>query len=713
MKASTMRAFCTFAVVICFGRASRAIEWEQISPYPTTAKLTCVAHGGNVDVAAGRNGIVYSEDAGTNWVRVAGRDGLAVTDLKYGNGVFVATTVNEGILRSTDGKKWTSENAGAPYFSCLVFGNGLFVAGGGDVATSTDGVNWKLFPKVSPMGLTLGAYGNGRFVFKEAFPDPDGKQYAVVSTDGTHWSRVEGIGVQRTVCMPPTFPPSPIPNCGTAHWRGLVFAKGFFYAHVTWFGPNVNESWYFKCPDGVNWTPSGSRPISWWYPDDGTFSTPTDLTFLNDRFFVLGYNNGTANGYAAYIFSSPDLVNWTTNFVDTPDRPLPALGMTTNGSSYLVVGGSGMIARGSLDSLKREDNPGKYLGIVTAAVHGETIVAGGRLPHGIQQDYTFPLFVVSTNGGKGFFSPTSASASLRSISTIRYMAGRFIAVGNGQILSSMDGVEWSFPYYGPSLDLYDIAHDGQTWAAVGGSGTILVSTNEVDFGVASSGTTLPLYGITHGNGMWVACGSGPIVRSSNGIDWMVSNAGARLWSIAFGNGRFVAVGDAGKVFVSTNAIDWTEQQVGTGQFARVAFAHGMFAAVVDLSPVTYYSTDGVNWIRRVAYRANLRDIAACDDVFWISGANVENLNTQFQYSIGPFIFREREDTPVMVSAGTPADDWFTLRLNSTSYANYRIYSADDIVGPWEIRETLTNVIGDISWRETNSAATRFYKIRQE
>jgi len=115
---------------------------------------------------AGDMGLLMSSNDGSAWTLVGGaqsNDACA-----YGLGHFVTN-----VRYSTDGTTWTNTTTA---FSArqMVFGHGLFVSvadnGGGDVAYSSDGMNWKSLPITyvgtsgGDLGYTAVAYGNGRFL---------------------------------------------------------------------------------------------------------------------------------------------------------------------------------------------------------------------------------------------------------------------------------------------------------------------------------------------------------------------------------------------------------------------------------------------------------------------------------------------------------------------------------------------------------------------
>jgi len=115
-----------------------------------------------------------------------------------------------------------------------------------------------------------------------------------------------------------------------------------------------------------------------------------------------------------------------------------------------------------------------------------------------------------------------------------------------------------------------------------------------------------LHGVAHGQGLYVACGDvGTIITSPDATNWSVFSAEipAELEDVAYGNGRFVCVGDLGGVGVvvaSTNGETWVTQQLPEARTLRgVAFGDGRFLAIgadaVTAYPRAYVSTNGLEW----------------------------------------------------------------------------------------------------------------------
>jgi hypothetical protein len=119
--------------------------------------------------------------------------------------------------------------------------------------------------------------------------------------------------------------------------------------------------------------------------------------------------------------------------------------------------------------------------------------------------------------------------------------------------------------------------------------------------------------ITHANGAFVTVGArgdeGTIFGSNDGANWTnqvnpFGPATLALYSVAYGNSTFVAVGWSGAVHTSTNGAVWVKQQpeVGGATLRDVIFANGLFVAVGAFGfyegEDVFTSPDGVTWTRR-------------------------------------------------------------------------------------------------------------------
>jgi hypothetical protein len=147
--------------------------------------------------------------------------------------------------------------------------------------------------------------------------------------------------------------------------------------------------------------------------------------------------------------------------------------------------------------------------------------------------------------------------------------------------------------------------------AVGENGTIMTSEDSLDWRIQESGTSATLRGIAYGNRVFVAVGGdengGLILISTNGLNWSVGLSPTyRFNGIKYADGKFVAVGNAGSVAVSTNATDFLVTQIGTQDLNAVAFGelynNAFFShwVCVGKESAFYTSPDAFTWTQRFA-----------------------------------------------------------------------------------------------------------------
>jgi hypothetical protein len=121
------------------------------------------------------------------------------------------------------------------------------------------------------------------------------------------------------------------------------------------------------------------------------------------------------------------------------------------------------------------------------------------------------------------------------------------------------------------------------WVLVGDSGTLMTSNdrngnNFVSVQTSSFGSTNINAVATDGKGKWVAVGqSGKIASSDDGITWTQRTSGfstSHVNWVAYGGGTWVAVGGSGKVSTSTDGDTWT---ANTGSNFSSSYAVGHVA----------------------------------------------------------------------------------------------------------------------------------------
>jgi len=97
-----------------------------------------------------------------------------------------------------------------------------------------------------------------------------------------------------------------------------------------------------------------------------------------------------------------------------------------------------------------------------------------------------------------------------------------------------------------------------------------------------------------------------------------SNTSNHLYAVTFGNGRFVAVGDQGRVVVSADGITWTERKVPEiNYFTSITWGQGLFVAWGDPRFIVT-SQDAVEWTR-LYFPDYVESLAASQELFVAAG----------------------------------------------------------------------------------------------
>ncbi len=339
---------------------------------------------------------------------------------------------------------------------------------------------------------------------------------------------------------------------------------------VTWTAAPKTEYWVFAAP-GQNVTPENWLNI-------GGFSFPKatsplvihNLTNGKPYSFTINarIDGGPGGPGSPSITATPRLAggNWTL---------LPALGNTTL---------NGVAAQSDANGNTR----------FVAVGNAGTI-------------YTSNYFNAHTPLSWTAVTPTLPTPT-PDFSTVVY-GGVFLAAGsNGTVLRSTDAQTWTLQTTGTTRNILAITTNGAGgYVAVGQGGLILTSLDGINWNTQTSGTTQNLYAATYGDGLWIVVGQGGLLlTSTNGVTWTPAPALTHrdLNGIAYGlitdattgstSGAFIAVGAAGTQLISTDqGASWRLGNIGNNNLKAILFGRQFIAAGNNGS--LYTSTDGTQW----------------------------------------------------------------------------------------------------------------------
>ncbi len=198
-------------------------------------------------------------------------------------------------------------------------------------------------------------------------------------------------------------------------------------------------------------------------------------------------------------------------------------------------------------------------------------------------------------------SPLPTAASLEGVTSD---GQRLVGVGTrGGAVKSLDGgLTWSemppIVWGDTRQDMYGVATDGSRFVAVGSYAA--VTTDLETWEVHRFNPHSFNLDVAYGGGKFVAVGRRDSVNvSPDGVTWEAATLpeGTSLEAIAFGDGVFVGVGTSARIVRSTDAVSWTithPDVEGAGRLRSVSYANGQFIAGGDQG-LFYTSPDGITW----------------------------------------------------------------------------------------------------------------------
>lgn len=471
-----------------------------------------------------------------------------VNSATYGNGNIIAVGDGGYIAVSADGNNWTAQTSNTTNkLNDVVFGNGLYVAVGaaGTVVESTDGTTWNsVVSNVSDdiEGIT---YGNGTFV---AVGD---NGLTLKSADGSSWSATYVNESVETFLETGSVQTFTAPATGTYTFRTWgaqgnktdvsgVGGRGAYAEGKYKLTEGQTAYVYVGGQDGYNGGGIGGQAGNSGANGGGATDIRVGSTSLSYRVIVAGGGgggggsaNGTSNSNTTALLGSSG------GYSAVAGNEVAVAEYGKGGKPGTSTAGGAGGAGGKYESIK-----GKSLG--TMKVGGGGGGGGGYYGGG--------------GGGSGYMD-MGASVS-------NGLTGTTGSLGTGGAGAKVN---------------YSTAngHDAFTGGGGGGGSSYI---GKVSSGIIIDGAskmTLVDGSVTCGN-----TGDGAAT---------ISLAGAKLNSVEYINGKFIAVGYAGNIYDSTDGITWNHQDTVTvntlncvKNIENTVFAVGDNGTILN-------STDGISW----------------------------------------------------------------------------------------------------------------------
>lgn len=183
--------------------------------------------------------------------------------------------------------------------------------------------------------------------------------------------------------------------------------------------------------------------------------------------------------------------------------------------------------------------------------------------------------------------------------------------------ASLSGV-WHSPQSSRAATWSTAAGNGVTVRVGGFSSDVLLSKNGSPWECHNSGTLSSLYAVAFGRGRFVAVGNeGAVAASTDGATWKVVKTASddRLRSVIYAKGLFVAVGYNGTIITSPDGISWSKRRSDTaGRLHAVTFGNDRFVAITRTGEIVA-SADAKRWKRMAILSGTFANFACENGTF--------------------------------------------------------------------------------------------------
>jgi hypothetical protein len=530
-------------------------RWSQ-GESPTTNDLARVTFGAGLFVAVGEKGTILTSEDGLSWaVRNSGTTNH-LWGLCYGAGEFIAAGDSGTIVASADGVGWERRTTGAVNggdLRTVAYGDGVYLLSGGASLVSADGRLWSLI--AGPYRDV--AFANNQFITLFDY----GIGISSFSFNGTHWEqrasyadlgfgispRGSAYGDGKFVVVTGNSGTVAVSTNATV-WQKLKAPTDSALSAVAYgnelFVAVGQRGALLTSKDGLLWQREGAGNSGWFL----------DAVYGGGKFVVVGAALTQEDGALVRrrIVSSPDGRNWTE--ARLANGPLvvetqPVLGVTYGAGRFVAVSergsSSSQISTNGVDWVSSTGLPG-----------GQDVTFGNGQFLSVGPDFSGLLGAgVSVSKDGLTWDRVLQNALADELASVTFGNGRFVAIGQNGAYMGLPGWYWQNPWElgsrWPYWNRNGIVFGAGTFVEVGDDGK--VAQGKDYFQRVWSPTTNTLYNVAYGNGHFVAVGAaGTILSSSDAIKWLVRESGTTndLYGVTFGNGRFLAVGANGTILQS-------------------------------------------------------------------------------------------------------------------------------------------------------------------
>jgi hypothetical protein len=317
----------------------------------------------------------------------------------------------------------------------------------------------------------------------------------------------------------------------SANYRSVCYGNGRFVTVNTAF-TGVNDVAYST--DGVTWN---------------LVSTGVSASWM-----AIGFGNGrfVAIGSSAELIYSSDGVNWTHG------SNVPLYGgwfsIAYGDGKFVAVGDQSVDQQSAIYST---DGISWTIGVtpVNSSDYSSVCYGNGRFVAVATSNQGSGYSMASTDGINWTSNPSGAPIQVSRLEGVTYGKGIFVAVSNDTVVTSTDGLTWTWVHDPvtnpvPQQDWYAVSYAANLFVAVSDEGAsvtdqIMFSTNGVNWTATDAPVIAPWKGITYGAGTFVAVPSYIVP----GADYAMTYGSSTGVGNVFGTAVYSDPNDAGSQWI--------------------------------------------------------------------------------------------------------------------------------------------------------------------
>jgi photosystem II stability/assembly factor-like uncharacterized protein len=536
---AVIRSFCIvlFLSCICIGQT----RWEWCAPLPQGNTILSMAYGHQTFVAVGEYGTILTSKNGTTWTTQKTNTTKTLQSIIFSRSNFFAVGDSGIALKSSDGVNWIVISSGTTRnITAIESCDSLIIA-------------------FADSGVVIQGYDNNskwrssqlswiKPVIRDLISQDS--QFIAVGDDGIILTSKDGIYWDDNRVT------------STDELKTIIYFNNQFII-------GADYGMLFFSNDGINWTTKYC----------GYSDYLNSMIVCNNKIFAAASNNT--------ILTSDDGLQWSKFKVKQNETY--SLNTIVHGNNIMVAAGSSGLTVSSNDlSNWNLQIHSEFDNLCALAFGNNRFVAINRNCIGISED--------GKNWTKKEFDTTYFFI------TVNFCNNQFIVSGaSGEILTSLDGVDWTKHQTPFDEEHYDAAYNGNTYVIVG-DGNVITSTNGSDWTTTSTKPTVNrMVAVASGNGVFIGGDFNDLFRSTDGINWTKIDTLPRyvyLASIVFGLNKFIVVCDSGKIFYSSDGSNWIKCTTPTKKdLNKIIFVNNRFY-VIGHDGTLLISDDGIVWIEQ-------------------------------------------------------------------------------------------------------------------